>query len=283
MHSPMTRIWVSPWRALAGLALLASPLAYFCLAGIGEASDTPLRQCAQSAFRVVLDVGHTPEAPGAMSARGVSEFHFNLHLAQVIEAKLIAGGFDKTVLLRTNGRAKSALAERVERANALGANLFISIHHDSVPEFLKAGWEYEGHPRKFSDKFKGHSIFVSSKNSKPTASLNFARLLGRELKEQGLQYTPHYSQGFMGHWQRQLVDAETGVYRYDQLVVLRTTRMPAVLLEAGSIVNREEEILVTSPDRQAQIAAAILHAVEQFCSRVPVPSVSAAGSARPAQ
>ena len=42
----------------------------------------------------------------------------------------------------------------------------------------------------------------------------------------------------MGHRRRILVDAEDGVYRYDQLIVLRQTKMPAVLLEAGSIVNR---------------------------------------------
>ena len=76
------------------------------------------------------------------------------------------------------------------------------------------------------------------------------------------------------------MDAEVGVYRYDQLVVLRTTRMPAVLLEAGSIVNRDEEILVASPDRQARIAAGILEAVEQFCSR---PSHSTVAGARPTE
>jgi N-acetylmuramoyl-L-alanine amidase len=45
----------------------------------------------------------------------------------------------------------------------------------------------------------------------------------------------------MGHRRRKLVDATAGVYRYDQLIVLRRTRMPAVLLEAGSIVDRQEE------------------------------------------
>src|SRR5262249_33833179 len=57
-----------------------------------------------------------------------------------------------------------------------------------------------------------------------------------------------------------------GVYRYDQLIVLRQTHMPAVLLEAGSIVNRDEELQLSSPERQDLTAAAATEAVEAFCT-----------------
>jgi hypothetical protein len=62
-----------------------------------------------------------------------------------------------------------------------------------------------------------------------------------------------------------LVDAEAGVYRYDQLIVLKNTDMPAVLLEAGSIINRQEELVMASPERQALISAAVTDAVDSFC------------------
>jgi N-acetylmuramoyl-L-alanine amidase len=44
----------------------------------------------------------------------------------------------------------------------------------------------------------------------------------------------------MGRYQREPADADTGVYWYDQLVVLKEARMPAALLEAGqsSIVTK---------------------------------------------
>ena len=96
--------------------------------------------------------------------------------------------------------------------------------------------------------------------------LQFARLLGNQLKARGLQYTPHYTEKFMGHRQRQLVDSEAGVYRYDQLIVLRKTLMPAVLLEAGSIVNRDEELLLAGAERQSLISAAVADAIESFCA-----------------
>jgi N-acetylmuramoyl-L-alanine amidase len=51
----------------------------------------------------------------------------------------------------------------------------------------------------------------------------------------------------MGHYRRELIDADAGVYRFDQLVVLKMTRMPAVLIEAGSIINRPEELELGTP------------------------------------
>jgi N-acetylmuramoyl-L-alanine amidase len=44
--------------------------------------------CARSAFRVLIDVGHTATSPGADSARGVPEYEFNLKLADVIAQSL---------------------------------------------------------------------------------------------------------------------------------------------------------------------------------------------------
>jgi N-acetylmuramoyl-L-alanine amidase len=51
--------------------------------------------CARSAFRVLIDVGHTATSPGADSARGVPEYEFNLKLADVIAQSLHDAGFDK--------------------------------------------------------------------------------------------------------------------------------------------------------------------------------------------
>jgi N-acetylmuramoyl-L-alanine amidase len=69
----------------------------------------------------------------------------------------------------------------------------------------------------------------------------------------------------MGRRRRELLDAETGVYRYDQLIVLKDTQIPAVLLEVGSIINRDEEVQMNSPDRRALIGTAISKAIESFC------------------
>ena len=104
-------------------------------------------------------------------------------------------------------------------------------------------------------------------------------MLGHELERRSLHYTPHYTLALMGHRRRILVDADAGVYRYDQLIVLRATKMPALLLEAGSIVNRQEELELATQERRALTSAAIAAAVANFCAaRARSPVVKAAVS-----
>jgi len=240
----------------------------------------PADGCARSAFRVVVDVGHTLDVPGAMSARGVPEYAFNLQLAREIKQSLADAGFEQAVLMITGTAPWRGLFERATRANAMHANLFIAIHHDSVPDNLKHIWEYAGQKNEFNDDYPGYAIFISQDNADPAGSLLFGSLLGHELERRGLQFTPHYTLALMGHRRRILVDAEAGVYRYDQLIVLRATRMPAVLLEAGSIVNRKEELELATPERRSLTSAAVVAAVENFCAvRTRPPVVKAAVSA----
>ena len=136
----------------------------------------------------------------------------------------------------------------------------------SVPNRFLEKWDYNGKPETFSDRFKGHSIFVSDGNLDPKDSLLFGSMLGQQLKARGLQYTQHYTESFMGRWQRALLDAIAGVYRYDTLFVLKKTQLPAVLLEAGSIAHRDEELVMASPERQQLISAAVVDAVNSFCA-----------------
>jgi N-acetylmuramoyl-L-alanine amidase len=255
--------------SLVALSLVLGQGAWCCVSAEPAVNSdkkprTPV--CDRAAFRVAVDVGHTAESPGAPSARGFWEYDFNLRLATAIKKGLIDAGFGKTILLVTDGPTRRGLVNRVTRANNSSADLFLSIHHDSVPDSFLQVWQYEGQDRHFSDRFKGHSIFISNDNPDVEGSLAFGRLLGEQLKARGLQYTPHYTQSFMGHRQRLLVDAKVGVYRYDQLIVLRTTQMPAVLLEAGSIINRDEELVMNSPERRSLISAAVTDAVESFCA-----------------
>ena len=70
----------------------------------------------------------------------------------------------------------------------------------------------------------------------------------------------------MGRYRHELIDEEAGVYRYDHLIVLHTARMPAVLLEAGSIINRQEEFEFATPESRLLVAEAVAAAVEEFCA-----------------
>jgi N-acetylmuramoyl-L-alanine amidase len=249
---------VSPKHSTVKLAALGPP-------ALKPSLQPVATTCDRSKFRIVLDVGHTAISEGATSARNVAEFVFNLRLARRIEEKLKSEGFPETRLLLTEGKARPSLVKRVAAANDLNANLFLSIHHDSVPNSLLENWAFEGKKSHFSDRFSGYSVFVSHNNPDFKTSFAFAELVGKEMKAQGLQYAQQYTQAIMGRYRHPLLNKETGVYSYDELVVLRSTRMPAVLLEAGSIINRDEELKMDSPERQDIISSAVTEAVKEFC------------------
>ena len=99
------------WRllptSLLALVLMTASQITTWSAEAGNAS-----KCDRSRFRVVVDVGHTVQAPGALSARSVPEYNFNLRLGQQIHQRLIADGFTGTVLLVTEGEARPSLFKR---------------------------------------------------------------------------------------------------------------------------------------------------------------------------
>ena len=255
------------------------------LAALGPANLPPSAfktgsSCAPAKFKIVLDVGHTAESEGATSARNVPEFSFNLRLAQQIAEKLKAEGFAGTRLMVTEGKAKPSLFKRVAAANDLNADLFLSIHHDSVPDKFLEDWEFDGQKSHYSDRFSGYSVFVSHINPEFKTSLAFAELVAKEMKARGLQYAAQYTMPVMGHYQHPLLDKDAGVYAYDDLVVLRKTQMPAVLLEAGSIINRDEELKMDSTERRDTVSGAVVAAVKNFCGP-QAPSAHAETAAAP--
>jgi N-acetylmuramoyl-L-alanine amidase len=270
-HGKSPKHITSPKRAILAKPATSPKRHTVKLAALGPAALSPSAlkpvapSCDPSKFRIVLDVGHTAESEGAISARNVAEFVFNLRLAQRIEEKLKAEGFAETRLLVTGGKARPSLFKRVAAANNLHADLFLSIHHDAVPNKLLEDWEFEGKKSHFSDRFNGYSVFVSRNNPDFKTSLAFAELIGKEMKAQGLEYAQQYTQPIMGRYRHPLLNKETGVYSYDELAVLRKTRMPAALLEAGSIINRDEELKMSSIERRDIISSSVTAAVKEFC------------------
>lgn len=242
------------------------------VAAAAPATASPDSKCDRARFRIILDVGHTAESYGAMSARNVPEFEYNLNLGRRIEERLKADGFAQTLLLVTEGKARPSLVSRVAKANKRGADLFLSIHHDSVPDIYVDNWEFEGKKRSFNDMFSGYSVFVSKLNPHFGASLRFARLLGNHMATKGLDFARQYDLWFMGKFQRELLDFEAGVYRYDALIVLKSTSMPAVLLESGSIINRDEELVMASDAHRNKVASAVSSAAVDYCATAgPLP------------
>lgn len=220
---------------------------------------------ARATDPVALDAGHSISTQGAISARGVAEFEFNRALALVIDEELRATGH-ATTLIAVEGRTED-LASRPRRAADAGAALFLSIHHDSAKARFMQEWEFEGRPRRYlDDRFRGFSLFVSRNNMRWREALTCASAIGARMIVAGFSPSRYHADPVLGG-EREFADELNGVHFYDNLAVLRRATMPAVLVEAGVIVNRDEESMLARDQTRRRIAAAIAAAMPACLAR----------------
>ncbi|WP_284422110.1 MULTISPECIES: N-acetylmuramoyl-L-alanine amidase [unclassified Bradyrhizobium] len=224
---------------------------------------------------IAIDVGHIARQPlqqcqrgkvcswGETSARGVPEYDFNIKLATRVSDELISEGFRSTRLLIP--RVGTTLAQRADLANAMNANVFISVHHDGINDDYLNKWTYGGQTLYFFDQSNGFSLHVAPSNPKYLESLELARLIADQLIEKGLNFNRIHEAWKPWGARKPYADSTRGIYKRDDLALLRALKMPAVLLEGGVIVNRDEELLIATPAYQVNIASAVANAITEFC------------------
>lgn len=193
---------------------------------------------------IAVDTGHTPLHPGATGASGRVEYLYNLDMTNALTKDLTTRG-DRVSRTAADGK-EITLQERSIKAP--DADLFISIHHDSMPqEWIDAGRRHE---------FAGYSIFVSPKNTHYEQSLDCAKKIGEQMLAIGEKPSLYHATPIQGE-NRPLIDKRLSVHQYDDLIVLKTAPIPAVLVEIGVIANPVEEQRLSKPDTITRIAHAI--------------------------
>ena len=241
------------FRCLTALFLWFLPL-FFCSAQATASSGHPLT--------IVLDSGHNPKQPGAIGYRGISEIVYNDNLTDLLADALKSAGF--TVLLTRGPSQETVLEERAHMANTVHADLFLAIHHDSAqPHYLEKITHNSLTAYRSKKPIAGYSIFVSKLNPQFAESYRFAELLGRDLLALGRPPTLHHAEKIKGE-NRELLNAKLGIYRFDNLIVLKKTVVPAVLLEVGVIVDPQDERYVSNKDNQKAMVQVIVAAVREY-------------------
>ncbi len=204
------------------------------------------------AFDVILDPGHSAQRYGTLSCSGKKEYEYNNQLLMSVFPYLVAQKI--YVDVTRDPEEEITLVQRAEKSK--GKKLFISLHHDSAQEQFIT--RVSGNP--CSRKARGYSIFISKKNPYFERSLSCARVLGEALRNAGLVPSTHHGEPISGE-NRTLLDARLGIYQYDDLVVLKQSKCPALLLEAGVIIHPEEDKLVQTPEYKRNIANGIVQAI----------------------
>lgn len=228
--------------------------------------------------RIVIDPGHGGMDPGARTLTGISEKDIALDIARRLAVLLREEGFD--VAMTRESDETISLRERCARANAERADLFLSIHLNSIPQENRGGVEtyYVGpssDPRV--------ELIAGAENADSGYSLADLRTV-----LEGVYANIHANEA------RRLAEA---VHRqvYDSLrrttpalenrgvkrapfVVLVATEMPAILAEVSSISNPEEAALLDQSSYRQRIAEALAGGIRSYAGSHGRPETVASAS-----
>lgn len=222
------------------------------------------RRHPRSVRRIALDPGHGGSDPGATGATGIQEKDIVLDIAHRA-APLLARELGISTLLTRDMDAKVPLEERIARANAFGADLFISIHCNAersrgargVMTFVLDG----SHDRRAT-------FILERENAAPAGTGEFARFLkqfnGSAAVGGSTKFAQLLQRAALASLAGAYPDAIDGGVHGAGFYVLAGARMPAVLFETSFVSNPLEERRLSSARYRQKLADAIVNAVRAY-------------------
>jgi len=217
---------------------------------------------------IALDPGHGGVDPGAISPHGIYEKTITLATARELARQLDLTGRYRAVLTRRGDRFVP-LRERVARARAIRAELFLSIHADALPDSAMHGLSVYTLSDEASDRDTaalairenrddflagvrlshqpreiGAILLDLARRQTNNRSLTLARVIVEELgRAVPLLERPHRAAGF---------------------VVLSALDMPSALVELGCLSNPQDEMLLPQHAHQRRLAQGLVRAIDDY-------------------
>ena len=214
---------------------------------------------------IVIDPGHGGIDPGATGPTGVKEKDVALDIARRLRDKLSRNGRYNVLLTRDEDK-KVFLKERVAFAKQHQADLFISIHANSVPAEERNYVE----TYFFGPGTGQESLDLAEKENRDSdyAMGDFREIIakiGDTLKteeSQGLARSIHkHLYRNMKQYNESLVDAGA---KAGPFVVLLGVEVPSVLVEVSCLSNKAEETRLNTPDYRHRIAGFLEQGIVEY-------------------
>jgi N-acetylmuramoyl-L-alanine amidase len=214
--------------------------------------------------RIAIDAGHGGNDPGAQGPSGLREKDVTLAVAHKLAPILSRLGIQVT-LTRDDDRYVT-LEERTARANAFGADLFVSIHCNAAENKTRHGVETYVLDTTTSDM--AGRVAARENATSQAASNEVAQLLASmRLADQATRSTRFaelLQRAGVASLGTQYSDVFDGGVHRAAFYVLVGARMPAVLFETSYISHALEEQRLGSADYQQRLADAIANAVKAY-------------------
>lgn len=217
---------------------------------------------------VFLDPGHGGKDPGALGVRGTQEKTVVLSIARELQKELLAGNRYRVLLTRTFD-AYVPLRERVARAQAAKADLFLSLHADSHSDSDVRGASVYTLSEDATDR---EAAALAARENRADAVVSGIRL-SSETDDVARALVAMSQRGTVND-SRRLADtivrtfAGSGVrllprtHRQAGFAVLTSPDIPAALVELGYLSNPQDEKLLTVRQHQLALARALRASVD---------------------
>jgi N-acetylmuramoyl-L-alanine amidase len=222
---------------------------------------------------VVIDPGHGGVDPGAISPSGVLEKDVVLPVASEFARQLAATRRFRAVLTRSVDEF-IPLRDRVARARAWRADLFLSIHADALPDAEMRGLSVFTLSAQASDR-EAAALAISENRADQVGGLNLSRQ-PREVGNILMDLTRRQTRNSSITLARNVVDqlAREVVLldrpqRSADFAVLTAPDIPSALVELGCLSNPQEERLLQLRAYQQKLARGLVRAVEGYFALRP--------------
>ncbi|PDX33759.1 N-acetylmuramoyl-L-alanine amidase [Helicobacter pylori] len=238
---------------------------------IAEKNDTFIKTKRKKHKKIVLDAGHGGKDCGAMSANLVCEKDIVLEVVKFLHKELKKRGY--SVLLTRDKDIYIDLVGRTELANKKGADLFISVHANSIPKhstsnahgietyFLSTARSERA--RKVAEQENKDDVNLMDYFSKSLFlnSLNTQRLIVSNKLAIDVQY------GMLQSVRKNYPDVVDGGVREGPFWVLAGALMPSILIEIGYNSHAIESKRIQSKPYQKILAKGIADGIDSFFSK----------------
>ncbi|EJB76888.1 N-acetylmuramoyl-L-alanine amidase family protein [Helicobacter pylori] len=238
---------------------------------IAEKNETLIKTKRKKHKKIVLDAGHGGKDCGAMSANLVCEKDIVLEVVKFLHKELKKRGY--SVLLTRDKDIYIDLVARTELANRKSADLFISVHANSIPKhstsnahgietyFLSTARSERA--RKVAEQENKDDVNLMDYFSKSLLlnSLNTQRLIVSNKLAIDVQY------GMLQSIRKNYPDVVDGGVREGPFWVLAGALMPSILIEIGYNSHAIESKRIQSKPYQKILAKGIADGIDSFFSK----------------
>lgn len=216
---------------------------------------------------VMLDPGHGGKDPGAIGYSGTYEKQVSLAAAFELQRQLESEGRYRVALTRTRD-AFIPLEERVAKAQAHGAALFVSMHADALSDHSVRGASVYTLAETASDAQT--AALARRENSADRfagpgfdTSPDVARILASLVRRETRIGSSRLARDLVGSLDQNLPMLPNPA-RHAGFIVLKAADIPSVLVEMGFMSNPADEAELRRPQHRVRIAAAMKRAVDAY-------------------